>query len=123
MKITTLEELNIQGFPISICTSEEGDIFAHFDAPVPPANTQEAILSYLHAEGFLPDGAKATAKAETPPTETPKIVVVLDNGTKEVFALDRSEILLYDPNAREVTIALDGKLLSFSHVKTVETQP
>lgn len=114
-------ELYIGEHPISILQSEEGEIYAQFDHPKPTPEKEECLLAYLHYEGFLPtDQDVWTDKNQE--TMSPKIVVSLTDGTKEMFSLTYSEVLSYDPDAHEVVIATLGKIITLENVARIETQ-
>lgn len=122
-----VQELYVHGFPVQILKSEEGEIFAAFDAPQPSPEESEKILAYLRNEGFLPEDPGWLPPSEQEPPQnkqilTPKIVITHEDGSKETFALDQSDILAYDPDLHEVTISLHGKVHLIDHVTAVETQ-
>lgn len=126
MKITTLKEIYVRGFPISICRTEEGEIFAHFDHPVPKPEVQEAHIAYLKNEGILPSQASSSAAnliSQTPERiDHAKIVVNFTTGASECFPVEKSEILCFDPSTHTATISSYGKIVELKDVEKIHVQ-
>lgn len=121
---TFTKNLQINGFQITILKDKTGETRTIFNNPTPSTKQKEKILSYLFNEGFIQTPPQKTHQShmEQTPITTPKIILTLEDGSKETYQLDRSAILAYDPDMKEITISLFGKAHLINHVASVATQ-